>query len=133
MPDLEPAERDELAAMLAWIEMLRGHGAQAAAWAAAALEGDLDRDQAPQTRAVLAQGLQTSGRGDLGRVGIRATVSRAGIELGSAAVCGMEWSFDDREMFERVDFPDVARDVVSEAMTTAQKARAALCGRTCRK
>jgi DNA-binding NarL/FixJ family response regulator len=66
LPDLEPAERDELAAMLALIEMLRDHGAQAAAWAAAALEGDLDRDQAPQTRAVLAQGLQTSGRGDLG-------------------------------------------------------------------
>jgi DNA-binding NarL/FixJ family response regulator len=62
MDDLELDERDQLAAMLAQIEILRDHGADAARWADAALEGNLDPAQAPQTRAIRAYGLSTSGQ-----------------------------------------------------------------------
>ena len=54
---------DQLAAMLAQIEMLRDHGAQAAEWAAAALDGGIDPAQAPQTRAIRAHALMTNGQG----------------------------------------------------------------------
>lgn len=60
--DLEPGQGDQLAAMLAQIEMLREHGAQAAKWAATALDGDIDPAQAPQTRAIRANALLTAGQ-----------------------------------------------------------------------
>jgi len=61
---LGPGERDQLAAMLAQIEVLRDHGAEAARWAATALVGGLDPDQAPLTRSIQAQGLFASGNVD---------------------------------------------------------------------
>jgi ATP/maltotriose-dependent transcriptional regulator MalT len=48
--------------MLAQIETLRDHGAQAAEWAAAALDGDIDPAQASQTRAIRANALLTAGQ-----------------------------------------------------------------------
>ena len=49
--------------MLAQIEMLRDHGAQAAEWAAAALDGGIDPAQASQTRAIRANAMLTAGQG----------------------------------------------------------------------
>ena len=66
LTELAPGQGDQLAAMLAQIDMLLDHGAEAARWAATALQGDLDPAQAPQTRALRAQALMTSGQGHLG-------------------------------------------------------------------
>jgi DNA-binding CsgD family transcriptional regulator len=60
--EMEPEERDQLAATLAQIEMLRDRGTEAAGWAATALEGDLDQNQAPLTRAIRANALTTAGQ-----------------------------------------------------------------------
>ena len=62
--DIDPSERDLVAAMLAQIEVLRDHGQQAVTWAGRALaaEGGLDPGLASHTRAQRALGLATSGR-----------------------------------------------------------------------
>jgi len=61
--ELAPTERDELAALLAQIDLLQGEGVRAAEWAATALEdGHLDLRMAPLTRALQAQTLCTVGK-----------------------------------------------------------------------
>lgn len=66
LTELGPGQGDQLAAMLAQIDVLRDHAAEAARWAATALQGDIDPAQAPQTRALRAQALMVSGQGHLG-------------------------------------------------------------------
>ena len=66
LTELAPGQGDQLAALLARIDMLLDHGADAARWAATALHGRLDPAQAPQTRALRAQSMMTSGQGRAG-------------------------------------------------------------------
>lgn len=66
LSELGPGQGDQLAAMLAQIDVLRDRGAEAARWAATALQGDLDPAQARHTRALRAQTLMVSGQGHLG-------------------------------------------------------------------
>jgi DNA-binding CsgD family transcriptional regulator/tetratricopeptide (TPR) repeat protein len=65
--DLEPAARDEVAAMLTHIAVMRNEGAAAAEWASQALAtGRLAPDQAVMTRGAAAVALAISGRPDDG-------------------------------------------------------------------
>jgi ATP/maltotriose-dependent transcriptional regulator MalT len=65
--ELDPGERDQIAALVAQIEVLRGRGAEAAEWATRALsDGRLRGHEAPQTRAIQANGLCTAGRAEQG-------------------------------------------------------------------
>jgi DNA-binding CsgD family transcriptional regulator len=65
--DLDPGARDQIAALVAQIEILRGRGAEAAEWATRALsDGRLFGHEAPHTRAIQANGLCISGRADEG-------------------------------------------------------------------